>query len=347
MMYQSYSEIFKQNESLQKTLNCILSKEKEIFNLLEKSNTDEIVFVACGSSYWSSLSAAMTITEKTGIRCMAVKSGDIVLNPEYYQKLCKKPLVVAPSRSGSTSETLLAIDLFKKWYASPVLSFVGFENAPILAISDLAIEMNWINEISICQTRAFSCLYLAEILIGAIFGKDKKLVAQLENYIKNFDQFGGHVEAQIKQLLNKIPGYKSLVVVASGKQYGVAIEGAYINVEMAQFPSHYYGTLELRHGPIVMIDSNYLTFILCKSKPTDYEITLIAEIQKAGGKTAIIATEDINSNADFSFVYGTETEPEIIALFGVFVLQALAYHKAIQLGLNPDQPKELVQWIKI
>lgn len=346
-MYQSYSEIFKQNESLEKTLNCVLSSEKEILELFEKSNPDEIVFIACGSSYWSSLSAVMTITEKIGIRCSAVKSGDIVLNSEYYQKLYKKPLIIAPSRSGSTSETLLAIDLFKKWYASPVLSFVGFENAPILAMSDLAIEMNWINEISICQTRAFSSLYLSEILIGAILGKDNQFIVQLKNFIKNFDQLSELVDNKIQQLIRELPDYKSLIVVANGKQYGVAIEGAYINVEMAQFPSHYYGTLELRHGPIVMVDKNYLTFIFCKSKPTDYEIKLIAEIKKAGGKTVIIATEDVNSNADYSFVYGTETEPEVIALFGVFVLQALAHHKAIQLGLNPDQPKELVQWIKI
>lgn len=346
-MYQSYSEIFNQSESLQKTLNFVISKEEEILNLFEKNNPDEIVFIACGSSYWSSLSAAMTITEKTGIRSTAVKSGDIVLNPEYYQKLYRKPLVIAPSRSGSTSETLLAIELFKKWYASPVLSFVGFENAPILAMSDFAIEMNWINEISICQTRAFSNLYLAEILIGAILGKDKKLITQLENYIKSFDQFNDRVDSQIKQLIAEVPDYKSLVVVASGKQYGVAIEGAYINVEMAQFPAHYYGMLELRHGPIVLIDSSFLVFIVCKGKPTEYDIKLIAEIHKAGGKTVIIASEGANVNADFSFLYGSPTEPEIIALFSVFVLQGLAHHKAAQLGLNPDKPKDLVQWIKI
>jgi fructoselysine-6-P-deglycase FrlB-like protein len=346
-MYHSYSEIFHQDESLGKTLNLLLLKEKEILALFEKSKPEEIVFIACGSSYWSSLSAAMTLTEKTGIRCSAVKSGDIVLNPEYYQKIYKKPLVIAPSRSGSTSETLLAIDLFKKWYASPVLSFVGFANAPILAVSDLAIELNWINEISICQTKAFSNLYLAEILVGAILGKDKELVSHLVNFIENFGSFSQTVDREIQQLVRDLPGYKSLVVIANGKQYGVAIEGAYINVEMAQFPSHYYGTLELRHGPIVMIDEGYLTFIFCKDKATPYEIQLIAEIQKAGGKTAVIASEVAVTNSDFSFIYGSETAPEVVALFGVFLLQGLAHFKAIQLGLNPDQPKDLVQWIKI
>jgi glutamine---fructose-6-phosphate transaminase (isomerizing) len=346
-MYQSHAEIFNQNESLERTLKYLLNQKEAIIDFIRKNKPDEIVFIACGSSYWLSLSSAMTMTEKTGIRCMAVKSGDIVLNPEYYQTLFKKPLVIAPSRSGSTSETLMAIALFKKWYSAPVLSIVGFENAPILAISDMTLELNWINEISICQTRAFSNLYMASLMIGTILGKDEKLMDMLENYLKRFIQVRTRIDKQVKSLIHDLPDYKALCIIANGKQYGVAIEGAYINVEMAQFPSHYYGTLELRHGPIVMIDSNYLTFIFCKDKPNDYEVKLIAEIKKAGGETAIIAAEDANANADFSFIYGTKSEPEIVALFGVFVLQALAYYKAVQLGLNPDQPKELVQWIKI
>ena len=116
---------------------------------------------------------------------------------------------------------------------------------------------------------------------------------------------------------------------------------------MAQFPSHYYGTLELRHGPVVLIDKSYLTVLFCNGKPNPYEIQLISEIQQAGGKTAVIAGENSDSGADYSFIFGKDTMQEVSALFGVFVLQAMAYHKAVQLGLNPDKPKDLVQWIRI
>jgi glutamine---fructose-6-phosphate transaminase (isomerizing) len=346
-MHHSYSEIFQQHESLGKTMDHVLANKAGIIRFFETTPHDEIVFIACGSSYWSSVSSAMTFSEQTGIRCTAVKSGDVVLNPDYYRKLFKKPLVIAPSRSGSTSETLIAIDLFKQWHASPVLCLVGYENAPMVPVSDFALEMNWINETSVCQTRAFSSLYLAMVLVAGLLGKDERLVQGLREYVTNFPTIAPKIGDQVKQLTDGFPDYKALVVVANGKQYGVAIEGAYINVEMAQFPSHYYGTLELRHGPIVMLNSDYLTFVCCKDQPNDYEVGLLPEIKRTGGRSAVIASGGDCPQADYCFSYGREVPQEVASLFAVFVLQALAYHKAVQLGYDPDQPKELVQWIKI
>ena len=116
------------------------------------------------------------------------------------------------------------------------------------------------------------------------------------------------VDIKLQQLLRELPDYKALIVIANGKQYGVAIEGAYINVEMAQFPSHYYGTLELRHGPIVLIDDSYLTFIFSKNKPGEYEIKLMKEIHNAGGKIAVIAAEQDKTDSDYIFSYDADAD---------------------------------------
>jgi glucosamine--fructose-6-phosphate aminotransferase (isomerizing) len=185
------------------------------------------------------------------------------------------------------------------------------------------------------------------IMIAAILGKNKRMIDETSEYISSFPINSRKIESQLSHFVDINPSYKSICVLATGKQYGVAIEGAYINIEMAQFPSHYYSTLEFRHGPIVMIDEKCLTFILCRSKPDHFELSLIEEIKKMGGKTIIISSEDSAPPADLTFAYGSNALPEIIALFGVFILQGLAYFKSVQKGLNPDKPKELVQWIKI
>jgi len=51
----------------------------------------------------------MTFQMNTGIRAFAVTSGDVVMHPEFYRKAYRKPLIIAPSRSGNTTETRLAL----------------------------------------------------------------------------------------------------------------------------------------------------------------------------------------------------------------------------------------------
>ena len=116
---------------------------------------------------------------------------------KWYRSAHSKPLDIAASRSGSTTETLIALKLFRKTYNSRVLSLMKYLDAAIVAVSDYVISMSWANEISICQK----------------------------------------AEQTIRDLIQAFPRWKSLVTLGSGVQTGVAFEGAYICIEMAQFPS--------------------------------------------------------------------------------------------------------------
>lgn len=346
-MCESYNEVFNQGNELRKTYDYVASKRDEISSFLKMGDFHEVVFIACGSSYWLSLSACMTWQEKLGVRCSAVKSGDIVMNPEYYKKAYDRPLVIAPSRSGSTSETLIAVKLFKETYGSRVLSLVEYDNSPILALSDLALHIPWANEISVCQTRSFSNLYLACIMLSAITAGDEALLGDLDKYLREFGACRERSENQIRQIIKEFPEWKSLVTLGNGKQYGVTIEGAYIAIEMAQFPSNYYGTLEFRHGPIVMADKSYLVTVFSGGNGVEHEENMARDTQQKGARVAVICSEDKFKHVDYVFSLGWKAFPETVALFGIMVMQGFAQLKAVDLGIDPDNPKELVPWIKI
>lgn len=345
-MFKSHNEIFNQGKSLESTYRFMNESEKKIKEFFSANEFHDIIFLACGSSYWLSLSASMNFSEAFGRPCYALKSGDIVLNKEYYRNLYNKPLVIAPSRSGSTSETLMAIDFFKKYYNSPVIIIVGYPNAPLIAKSDFNLEMPWITEESICQTKAFSNLYLSTVLMSAFLNQNTSLVGELWKYIQEFNKISRFTEKKITNIISDFPDYSSLYVLGNGKQYGVAIEASYINIEMAIVPSGYFGTLEFRHGPIVMCSPQTLVVIISNGQESSYENTLSKEIRATGAKVLVISSDSASIEADYRFTCHF-LEPEIIALFGVFVMQGMAYYKALRKGLNPDHPGNLVQWIKI
>lgn len=346
-MYESYNEIFKQDEILRKTYDYVISKKGIVAEFFKNNEYEEVVFVGCGSSYWLSTSACMTFQEKTGVKASAVTSGDIVMNMEYYKKAYKNPLVVAPSRSGSTTETLQVLKMFKETYSSRVITVVEYENSPIEGLSDVVLRIPWANEISVCQTRSFSNLYLACVMLGAIAGKDEGLLKDLDQYLNEAEGIMRKGEELLRKIIKEFPKCRALVTLGSGKQLGVAFEGAYICIEMTQFPSNYYATLELRHGPIVMLDEGYLVGIFSGTNARELEESMAQDSLNKGAKVASISAEDDFNNASYKFTLGRKACPETVALYGIFVMQGFAHLKAVDMGIDPDNPKELIPWIKI
>jgi glutamine---fructose-6-phosphate transaminase (isomerizing) len=346
-MYHSHDEIFQQGASLKLTHAAVSAQADVVARMFDEARTGEIVILACGSSYWLSMSACMTIREKTGIRCTAVKSGDVVMNPEFYRKAYEKPLVLAPSRSGNTSETLLAVKMFKEWYGSKVLGVAEYPGAAILALCDAGIRLPWANEASVCQTRSFSNLYFALVLMAAIVGNDSVLRKDLLAYSDEADQLALRAEPRIRKWVDSFPEWTHTVGLGNGKLYGVCVEGVYIGIEMAQMPGNYYGLLEYRHGPIVTAGPHVLAIILSGGNGRDLEGKMASEIRFKGAKVISISDETQLAGTDDGFVMGRSATPEATALFGVMVMQGFAYWKAVGLGIDPDNPKGLVPFITL
>lgn len=346
-MYQSHQEIFNQDESLKKSLDYVLTRQNDLSEFFSATDYDEILFVACGSSYWLSLSALETFSEKFGIRCSAVTSGDVLMNPAQYIKRYSKPLIIAPSRSGNTSETLKAVDFLKKIYQGRVLGIVEYENAKLNQHSDLLLEIPWANETSVCQTRSFSNLYLVCIAIAAVVKDDQNLISDITDYLFSFPALSEYTEQFIKNLFSDHGNLPGLITLGNGKLFGLICEGAYITVEMAQAPAHFFYTLEFRHGPIVLLDESYLVVLSSDGSQNELEQNLIADIKAKGAKVLVIAADYNLSNADFILSLNKKYSTEIIGLYVSFVTQAIAYYKALILEVNPDKPKDLVPWIAI
>jgi fructoselysine-6-P-deglycase FrlB-like protein len=208
------------------------------------------------------------------------------------------------------------------------------------------IHIPWVNEVSVCQTRSFSNLYLAEVMVAAIAAGNDGLLEQLRRYIGEFEALSKAADERIRHMLDGFDGLEKFVALGSGVQYGVVIEGAYITVEMAQQVAAYYGLLEFRHGPVVTADAHMLVCITHSGEPS-YADKMAEETRAKGAKVAMICDVDRYQNKDFCFSLGHEACAEAVALYAVFVMQGIAYHRAARLGVNPDQPGDLVSWIAI
>ncbi|MCL1792669.1 MAG: SIS domain-containing protein [Oscillospiraceae bacterium] len=344
MEYYSHEEIHKQYISLGQTLEYILENENRIVDFFSGGNSNgDIVFLACGSSYWMSLSAHKTMKFKTGRRSYAVKASEAVLCPGEFCGAYDNPVFVCPSRSGRTQELLDAVDVLKSMYPnSRVLSIVEYADNELAKKSDLALNIDWANEKSVCQTRSFSNLYAACAIMAALVGGDRPFVENFREYLKVAPSlYLGH-EAKIREIADASK-VKSIVTLGSGLQYGVTVEGAYIVIEMAQFDANYFQLLEYRHGPIVTAKPGTAAFI-CSGGHLAHERKIAEEIRASGAKVYAVAPLSADW-ADYAFSLGGDYEKEIVALHFAFVMQSFAYHFALSQKKDPDNPGNLVPYI--
>jgi fructoselysine-6-P-deglycase FrlB-like protein len=340
----SHEEIHSQYIQLKKTLGYITENKTRIADFFSGGgSTGDIVFVACGSSYWMSLSAHKTMRLKTKRRAYSVKASEVVLCPEEFLGAYDNPVFVCPSRSGRTKELLDAVDILKSMYPeSRVLSVVGYAENELAPKSELTLNIDWANEKSVCQTRTFSNLYMACITIAAIAGGDLVLVENLKKYLKAAPELYLKHEAKIQELADASK-VNSLVTLGSGLQYGVTIEGAYIVIEMAQFDANYFQLLEYRHGPIVTSTPGTVVF-LCSAGYANHERKIAEEIKAAGANVYAVAPSGAEW-ADYAFSLEGDYEKEITALHFAFVMQSFAYYFALSHSKDPDNPGNLVPYI--
>ena len=342
--YLSYHEIHKQYESLEKTLAYISSMAEAIRDFFEPGR--DILFVACGSSYWMSLSAHLTVKLKTGRRTAALKAGDIVTCPQEMIGGFNDPIVICPSRSGRTSEVLMSIRLLGEQYPNlKVLSIIEYADSPLEKLSDLTLHLEWANEVSVCQTRSFSNLYLASVLIAAIIGDDRQLFDDFADYLQHAPILFEQHEAAIERLVSD-GNPQAMVSLGCGRQYGVCIEGAYIVTEMAEFSTNYYQLLEYRHGPIVTAAPGTYVFILSAAGAEAFEMAMAHEAEQAGAVIVVVSASPV-PYGQIALCLDHHYPKEIVALHYVFCMQSVAFHYSVRRGKNPDRPGNLVPFIEL
>ena len=149
----TYSEVKQQYAALQQTYDYMLSKRQEIVEFFRARSGASVIFAGCGSSYCLSESAAFSVRLRAGQPAVSLAGGDLMLNVERYRPLLNNAVLVAPSRSGSTSEVVEAIRLIQEKQQIPVLALSCVTGSPLSVKADLSLELPWAFDHSVCQTR--------------------------------------------------------------------------------------------------------------------------------------------------------------------------------------------------
>lgn len=343
-MYLTEKEIFSQYEALAKTNVYMLENSTKLIQFYKNTGCKSITFIGCGSSYSLSKSAALAAGLRLDVPARAFSAGDLLINFERFAPLLKDTLLVSLSRSGSTSEVILLVEKAKNELSIPCISICAKANNEIAALAELNLEIPWAFDESVCQTRCVTNLYLASMQFSAILAEDKVLQSSLENVIAAGEAFQQAEKSPLEQIAKG--SWNKVVVLADGELEGIAEEGSLAFTEISLTPSKYFHVLDVRHGPIVLVDSE--TLVICALSPDEagHQDKLLGDI-KAHGATLVTFGTRKAPHADYSVVVDVQQAHAAQGIPFIFLPQVLSFYKALECGINPDAPSGLDPWIKL
>ena len=346
MDYKTKKEIFSQFDALDKTYQYFNENSKKLKKFFDENEFSSITFLGSGSSYSICESAALVAKMELDIESNAVVAGDLMLNALHYKNILKDTLLVAPSRSGSTSEVILAVKNAKEKYNLPCVSISAKKDSDLSKIADLNIELPWSFDESVCQTRTVTNLYTANLLFLDLMAEESFLKTDIKKAIDFGNTYLTENEEKFKKIVSDYE-WDNIFVLADSQLEGIASEGSLAFKEISRLNSYYHHLLDVRHGPMVLVNNKTLVIMANSPYGLDYQSELISDLKN---KKATIITSGLKEEKidgiDFHIDYPKVKYP-VRGIFFIIISQAVSYYKAIANNINPDEPEGLDPWINL
>jgi len=340
-------EISTQGESWRSAIEATMALKESLLALLRRNADRPIIFIGCGSTHYLAQYVAPFFQSVTGIPCRGVPSSELLFQTNTLTKPGELPLIVALSRSGETSESIMAVEKMRAC-GSEALTISCYDATSLSAVSSLAISIPEGREQSFAQTRSFAGMLVAAQMLAGLVAEDNALLAELARLP---DLAPGIIEraGPLACGLGTNEGFKRITYLGSGPLYGLANEATVKVKEMSLSIAEGYHFMEFRHGPIALVDDEHLIIALLSDAMREYELGVLRDLRQRGARILAIANDDqeLGEVCEAIFTLGTSLSERSRAVLYMPFLQLFAYHRSLGRGLNPDRPRNVVMAIKL
>ena len=313
-----------------------------------------VVLLACGTSYHAAIVGRFLIERLAGI------TAEVDVASEWrYREAVVGPdtLVVALSQSGETADTLGAVKAARA-KGAPI---IGITNVVGSALAREATGLLYTPagpEIGVASSKTFTATMMACYLLALWLGRrrgtlppedGRKHVQGLLEMPRLMEKTL-ELEPEVAALAREISRYKNFLFLGRGINFPIALEGALKLKELSYLHAEGYPAGEMKHGPIALIDDGMPVVALVPRDGT-YErmMSNVEEVRARDGRIIAFAHEgDTRITAKADWVISVPVTSDLLTpILMAIPLQLLAYHVAVRLGRDVDQPRNLAKSVTV
>jgi glutamine---fructose-6-phosphate transaminase (isomerizing) len=353
-------EIMEQPEACERTLKGRLDTQFNTAHLggLNLTARDlleirRIKILGCGSAYYAGIAGAHLIETLTRVPADAEPASEFRYRNPVIEK---EALYIAVSQSGETLDTLAAVHEVQR-KGGRVLGVVNAVGSAIARACDGGIYIHAGPEVSVTSSKTFTCTLVAFALLALHLGRirdlspaeGKRLIDALRALPEQLRAVLREAE-RIRDVAVKYAQRRNAFFVGRATSYPVALEGAQKLKELSYIHAEAYPASELKHGPLALICPETPTMVvLPRDDLYEKSFSSLEEIRARRGP--VIALTHPGDERVLAKVDDVLLAPPTVAPLNPILLtvplQLFAYHCAVALGRDIDQPRNLAKSVTV
>jgi glucosamine--fructose-6-phosphate aminotransferase (isomerizing) len=316
---------------------------------------DRVSIAACGTAYYAGLIG------KYWFERFARLPVEIDVASEFrYREAPFAPgnLALFVSQSGETADTLATLR-YAREQGQHIASILNVPTSTIGRESDVVLPTLAGPEIGVASTKAFTCqlavLACLAIAAGRARGtlsdeEEQRLVAALIETPRHMAAALA-LEPRIERLARDLAKCRDVLYLGRGTSYPLALEGALKLKEISYIHAEGYAGGELKHGPIALIDETMPVVVIAPhDRVFEKTVSNMQEVAARGGRIILITDPKGAAEATVNSVV-TMTVPEVPVMVTPLIyaipVQLIAYHTAVIMGTDVDQPRNLAKSVTV
>lgn len=318
------------------------------------TNAKRMIIIGCGTSWHAGLVGEYLFEDIARIPTEVEYASEFrYRNPV----INEDDIVIAISQSGETADTLAAVELAKTKGAT-IFGICNVVGSSIPRATHAGSYTHAGPEIGVASTKAFTAQVTVLTLMALAIGRKRGTITEskYQSIAIELSKIPEKVQevlksnAHIRQIAEEYAHVQNFLYLGRGYNFPVALEGALKLKEISYIHAEGYPAAEMKHGPIALIDENMPVVVMATNMSAhDKIVSNIQEIRARKGRIIAIISENdevIEEMAEH-VIRIPDTEESLTPLLSVIPLQLLAYHIAVILGRNVDQPRNLAKSVTV
>ena len=353
-------EIYEQGDVIAHTFDHYLDLDEAKVRLHQEipfsfKDIGRIYITACGTAYYAGLVAKYWFEKIAGIPV----DMDVASEFRYREMpLDKDGLALFISQSGETADTLASLR-YCKANGLPIAAVVNVQESTIARESNVVFPTLAGPEIGVASTKAFTCQLatLLSLVVAAAVERGMLNDEQERDFINILDDVPSYIEQalqlekEIDAMSKDLSKAKDVLYLGRGTSFALAMEGALKLKEISYIHAEGYAAGELKHGPIALIDENMPVVVIAPyDEIFEKTVSNMQEVAARGGKIILITDRRGSQEAAIDAVE-TIIMPDMPSVIAPLVysvpIQLLAYHTAVFMGTDVDQPRNLAKSVTV